>query len=96
MQLNFFDDIARLGGLNILTQTDAEELAAGVRRVYYLMKDGEWHDPDEIKQAAGDGTYPASEGLRRLRELRRWFAVEKKRVSDSRLWIYRLATKTRR
>lgn len=81
--------IAKLGGAGILTASDLEDLGAGKRRVYELMKDGRYHRPDEIKLAAGKSGKPASEGLRRMRELREWYIVDRRAVSD-RLFEYRL------
>jgi len=57
------------GAEGILSKDDVAELQAGVRRVYELMKDLEWHTPYEICQAAGTNGFPAMEGLRRLRDL---------------------------
>lgn len=79
-----------LGGELTLTDRDMADLNEGVHRVFALMKDGNWHSPDEIRIAAGTSGKPASEGLRRLRELRRFFEIEKKRVGEARLWLYRL------
>jgi len=80
-----------LGGNGLLTDEDVQALGAGVRRVYSLMKDGQWHGPEEICRTAGEDGHRASEGLRRMRELRRWFTVERRRVEEgSRLWFYRL------
>lgn len=80
-----------LGGELTLTDVDMQELGESVKRVFELMKDGLWHSPDEIRLSAGTNGHPASEGLRRMRELRRFFDVERRRVDgDKRLWIYRL------
>jgi len=74
---------------NDMTQKDASELRAGVREVMDLMRDGQWHDREEIIQAA-----KGSEGLRRMRELRkRGFSVEKQRKPETRSWSYRLIKK---
>ena len=81
--------IARLGGVGILTAHDLTDLSAGVVRVYNLMKDGRWHRAEEIRLAAGKGGEEASEGLRRLRELRQWFEIDRER-DDGRLFRYRL------
>ena len=80
-----------LGGNGLLTDADVQALGAGVLRVYKLMQDGLWHGPEEICRIAGENGHSAREGLRRMRELRKWFAVERKRAEDgSRLWFYRL------
>ena len=69
-----------------LTGTDKKELSGGRRRVLNLMRDSQWHTAEEIRQAAG-----GSEGLRRLRELRKKYDVEKRRVADGkRLYEYRI------
>lgn len=81
--------ISSLGGGETLTDKDLVELGAGVRRVYEMMKDGQWYSRDQIDQAAGRYGYPAKEGTRRLRELRRWFTIEKVKANN-RHWHYRL------
>ncbi len=77
----------------MLTQRDLEELRGGQDRVYRLMRDGGWYPADAIRQVAGNGS-AASEGLRRLRELRKWFEIEKRR-SGGRSWEYRLVERGR-
>lgn len=69
-QLSLDDYIKSIGGEKHLTHQDAIELSAGCRRVLELMKDGDWHDADEICLAAGKNGIPAREGLRRARQLR--------------------------
>jgi len=72
-------------------QDELEDLTAGCRRVYLLMKDGRWHSASAIRLAAGGGDQEASEGLRRLREIRQiGCTFEKRRIEDSRLFEYRL------
>ena len=80
-----------LGGELTLANEDMAELGQGVIRVFLLMKGGNWHTPDEIRLAAGENGKQATEGLRRMRELRRHFQIERRRVNgEKRLWIYRL------
>jgi len=82
-----------LGGAGILTQRDLVELSAGAKRVADMMGDGLWYEADEIRTAAGENGRPASEGLRRLRELRDLpgIVVDKmKKPGASRIWLYRL------
>ncbi len=86
--------IKSLGGAGILSRRDVNELSGGVMRVLDLMFDGEWHDAEEIKRAAGDGVNPASEGLRRLRELRRCYTIERRRDGSGRNFEYRLLSKS--
>jgi len=76
-----------LGGEGILTPSDLPDLDTQRWRVLELVADGQWHLAPEIVEAAG-----GSEGLRRLRELRRipFVAIERKRIEDRRLWAYRL------
>jgi hypothetical protein len=76
-----------------LSQQDMLDFSEGKRRVYALMVDGAWHTASQIREAAGKNGLPASEGLRRMRELRRWYKVEKMRVGESREYLYRLVQK---
>lgn len=79
-------DYAKRVSFPTMTQKDAAELKAGVRRVQALMQDGHWHDAEAIIAASG-----VREGLRRMRELRaQGYRIEKRRVQDSRNWQYRL------
>lgn len=73
-----------LGG-DPLRPEDMPELTGQRAAVHDLMRDGGWHDAEAIRQAAG-----GSEGLRRLRELRRWYTVEKRRAGDGRTFEYAL------
>jgi hypothetical protein len=84
---------ARLGGLGILTKEDLAELNSAVLRVFGLMSDWRWHKADEIRQIAGKDGKPATEGLRRMRELRsRGFEIEMRRAAvEGRAFEYRLA-----
>lgn len=84
-----YRDIARLGGEGILEPGDIPELSAGVQRVLRLMSDYQWHSREEILDVAGTDGAQASEGLRRLRELRRWYVVDKMKTGG-RNWAYRL------
>lgn len=84
-------------GTHGLEATDIPKLKAGALRVYNLMEDGEWHDANEIRMAAGQNGTPASEGLRRLRDLRpRLDAIGKfvnVRRKSGRLYEYRIEDK---
>lgn len=94
MSLETIRKIRSLGGEGILSTDDVVGLGEATMRVLTLMADGEWHDADKIRRAAGDNGVPAPEGLRRLRELRRAFDVEKVRQRDfKRRWAYRLKLK---
>lgn len=83
-----------VGGVGILTAKDMKDLSGGVTRVLHLMLDGKFHTADEIRIAAGKGGVPASEGLRRLRELRTWYDVERVRdAQNKRSYQYRLVSR---
>ena len=84
-------EIRKLGGEGILTEEDLKELRAGRLRVAELMADGLWHDAAEIRNAAGINGIPASEGTRRLRELRELPGVLiVRRKKRGRLFEYRM------
>jgi hypothetical protein len=83
----WMEKAARLGGLGLLTERDVFELGLGVRHVYGLMKDGAWHSAGEIRTVAG-----GSEGLRRMRELRKHYDIEKQ-GAGGRSYNYRLKEK---
>lgn len=76
--------VEHLGGIGVLRNADLASLNAACLRVYELMKYGDWYSCEAILAAAGQ-----REGLRRMRELRRWFGLEKRRV-QGRNWEYRL------
>lgn len=84
-------DAEMIGGSATLTDRDISDFHEAVQRVYDLMKDGAWYSPDQIELAAGKDGIPAREGLRRMRQLRKLFTIEKARDDlSSRLWLYRL------
>ena len=81
------DIISRLGGHGILVPEDLPALDTQRGRVLALLSDGLWHSAEQIvKYAKG------SEGLRRMRELRRLTGVtiERNRSPLSRMFYYRL------
>jgi len=83
IQMRMFESNSGIQG------TDMKELGTGRRRVLRLMLDGNWHTAAEIREAA-----QGSEGLRRLRELRKRYDVEKRRVADGkRHYEYRIRRK---
>jgi len=65
-------------------------LNSSVQRVYSLMRRGTWTHSSEIRRVAGKNGQSAEGGLRRMRELRRFFSVEKRRSDDGRTFDYRL------
>lgn len=80
-------EIAALGGIGILSESDLQSLSDAKSRVFELMRDGRWHTRPEIEAAAD-----AAEGMRRMRELRKLPGVEIQRMrsKDRREFVYRL------
>lgn len=74
-------------GFDYMTVKDWKDLQRACKKVFELMKDGQWHHASTIIKASGQ-----REGLRRMRELRGiGFLVEERRLlPDDREWIYRL------
>jgi hypothetical protein len=85
------DDIfqyAQRIGFASMTPHDFAGLQAACRRVYDLMRDGEWHTAQAIIDASGQ-----REGLRRMRDLRQiGYRIEQHRPDGSREWSYRLVS----
>ena len=77
--------IAALGGVGILKIADLPDLSAAAERVRKLMIDNKWHDATAIISASQQ-----REGLRRMRELRTRYIVERQRIPGRRDWVYRL------
>ena len=76
-----------------LADSELKSMKAGVRRVYNLMRGGSWHYAADIRLAAGSDGFPASEGLRRMRELRQFgIEIERERIEGTRHWRYRLVS----
>jgi hypothetical protein len=71
-----------------LTAADMRDFSEATQKVYELMKDGEFHDAETIIATSG-----IREGLRRLRELRTLYTIEKRRNGASRNYQYRLLKK---
>lgn len=65
-------------------------LNSAVQRVYSLMRRGTWIHSSQVNRVAGKNGSPAGDGLRRMRELRRFFTVEKRKSEDGRTFEYRL------
>ena len=82
--------VEALGGCGILTEKDLKDLGQGVRRVYTLMCDGKWHTDVEIRRAAGINGTEATEGLRRMRELRKCGVYIERELYGNRRWCYRI------
>ena len=81
-----------IGAVGTLSTADLEELRAGSRRVAELMCDGNWYTAEEIREAAGTEGKPATEGLRRLRELRELpgISIEREKIPGTRSFRYKL------
>jgi hypothetical protein len=77
--------ISQVGGVGILTLNDLPPLNEAVMRVFRLMRDGNWYSSETIIDVSEQ-----REGLRRMRELRRWYEIERAKDGGSRLWYYRL------
>ena len=77
----------RLGGLGTLTNQDISDLQAASHRVLELMQDGQWHTATEIIAVSKQ-----REGLKRMRDLRRFYNIEKRR-SSGREFEYKLVEK---
>lgn len=78
-----------------LTREDFHSFRAAQYRVLVLLSDGEWHSRREVQQVAGTNGYPASEGTKRLRELRplmleRGYVIPCRRIGPGRETEYRL------
>ena len=82
--------IRALGGEGILNEKDIADFSDATQRVLALMADGCWCGADVIRDAAGKNGTPATEGLRRMRELRKFFNIEKARDRAFRSFTYRL------
>lgn len=83
------DDIfqyARRVAFASMTAADFAGLQSACRRVYDLMRDGEWHTATEVIDAAKQ-----REGLKRMRDLRQiGYTIETDRPGDGREFRYRL------
>lgn len=83
------NSLEALGGQGVLESSDLEALRGDVCLVYSVMKDRKWHSGMEIRKALP----PGSDAMRRLRELRRLFTVERCRFGEKRHFWYRLQPK---
>jgi hypothetical protein len=77
--------IRSVGGEGILNPSDVPELSAAKARVLQLMFDHDWHCATQILAVSGQ-----REGLRRLRELRKNYTIERRRLTGTRDFEYRL------
>jgi len=84
------------GAIGVLLPEEVQGLGEASIRVMRLMADKQWHDANEIRAAAGGDGPPASEGLRRMRDLRpqlesRGFCIIKSRSKDTRVFTYKIS-----
>lgn len=87
-------ELRALGAEGVLREDELPDLGASRGRVLKLMLDHQWHCAAEIRRVAGENGVPASEGLRRMRELRaRGYTIEKRRRNGSRHYEYRLKSR---
>lgn len=71
-----------------MTPADFAGLQSACRRVYDLLKDGDWHTATEVIDAAKQ-----REGLKRMRDLRQiGYTIETDRPGDGREFRYKLVT----
>jgi len=72
-------------------QMDRPRLATAKTKVARLMQDQRWHSAAAIRRVGG------SEGLRRMRELRKdgWKIIKRRPAEDSGSWEYRATWITR-
>ena len=77
--------IAKLGN-KTLRLKDAKPLHAGVLRVHEIMADHQWHTIPELRERTGLDC--ADRSMRKLRSY--GYAIEKRRIDDSRAFEYRL------
>jgi len=80
-----------------LNREDYRDFSAAQQRVLELLSDGKWHSRESITLVAGTRGIPASEGTKRLRELRprmlkRGYAIPCRRLGTTRASEYRLMT----
>ena len=82
---DIFQYAQRIGFMS-MTPHDFSGLQAACRRVYDLMRDGEWHTATEIIDAAKQ-----REGLKRMRDLRQiGYKIETDRPGQGREFRYKL------
>ena len=82
--------IRSLGGIGVMSLEQAKKTSVGVLRVLNLMEDQRWYLPEKICDAAGGPHGYASEGLRRMRELRAMgYEIDRQQRTEG-TWVYRL------
>jgi len=84
-QITFEHYLKKIGATKVLTKEDVPSLNAATARILALMKDGQWYPASEILRVSGQ-----REGLRRMRELREYYTIERRRSNKGREFEYRL------
>lgn len=73
---------------------DFERLNKQMKKVYLVMKDGEWRTLSELSAETGSPEASVSARLRDLRKVKFGaFTVERRRITDSGLYEYRVCPK---
>ena len=85
-------------GLTFSVPIDADRLTTQLGRVYRLMIDGQWRTLAEIANHVGGSEAGVSARLRDFRKekiqaIYGTLTVERERVEQSGLWVYRLSQK---
>jgi hypothetical protein len=81
--------LRKLGAEGILRVEDLPALGQHKLKILTLLSDGAWHSRDEIEACVA----PAREGMRRMRELREYFIIDRDRCEYGREFRYRLLIK---
>jgi len=81
----------------ILNCREVKDMKRASARIFNLLSNLEWHSAESIRTVAGKNGIPASEGLRRLRDLRKplqqfGITIKKARFINSRNYFYKLET----
>jgi hypothetical protein len=90
-----FDWLAAHQAAGVMFAREVKDMTRASARIFRLLSDRQWHSADEIRRVAGQGGIPASEGLRRMRDLRKVLRaynlqIENARFQNSRMFYYRL------
>lgn len=83
-------DLPRFNGADYDHRRDAPRLTNQLRRIFDLMRDGQWRTLREIADATGDPESSISAQLRHLRKRRFGSHIVKKEYRGNGLYVYRL------
>jgi hypothetical protein len=86
--------LAAHGAEGILQHSEVKDMKKASARIFYLLADLQWHDAEAIRNVAGKNGILASEGLRRMCDLRKPLQqynikIKKARLYNSRNFYYR-------